>query len=235
MTGHKRLTGIRLITFDVYSALMDIENSLLAHTAAVWPHYAEDVRKQLIREWRRLQLEYTLISSLLQQGHVPFRLVTRRALMVAVHRLGMTVTEAEVAVLITAWERLTPWPEAREVLARLRDGPWALGLLSNGDEDMLQAVAQSLGVPFDHVFSAAHVGVYKPHPAIYHLPVRELNLPPEAIVHVAGAARDAMGAKAAGLRCVWINRARDRVLDPALAPDVELATLALLPDVVTDA
>ena len=84
---------------------------------------------------------------------------------------------------------------------------------------MLRALIQRLDVPFDHVFAADQAGVYKPHPAIYHLPVQRLNVAPERILHVAGSARDVMGAKAAGLKCFWVNRTGDRVLDPTLDAD----------------
>jgi len=231
--AQQQLREVRLVTFDVYSALMNIEAALMAHTAAVWPYRSEAERAALVREWRRLQLEYTLISTLLGKGHLSFRTITQRALRVAMHRLHFRASQAEQDVLVQAWDELPPWPEARDVLRRLRQGPWELALLSNGDTEMLQAVANTLGVDFDYIFSAEQAGVYKPHVAIYHLPVKQLGLSPHEIVHVAGAARDAMGAKAAGLRCVWVNRSHDLILDPSFAPDVELATLEPLPEVLT--
>ena len=223
---------IRLLTFDVYSALLDIGGGLGPAVAALWPEREAQERRAFIREWRRLQLEYTLISTLLGRGHLSFRTVTRRALDVALQRLQWTASPDERERLVEAWDHLPPWPEAPEVLAQLRQGPWPLALLSNGDAAMLRAVAQGLGIAFDAIFSAEQAGVYKPHPAIYRLPCTHLNLHPADIVHVAGSGRDVMGAKAAGLRCVWINRTGDRVFDPAYAADVELPDLRELPDVL---
>lgn len=221
---------VRVITFDVYSALMDIERSLLPRVAAAWPDAGTAVHAALVQEWRRLQLEYTLISSLLGRGHVPFRVVTERALRVATARLGLALAAAQAQGLVAAWEALQPWPDARAALRRLRQGPWALALLSNGDEAMLQAAARDLGVTFDHVFSAEHAGVYKPHPALYRLPVERLGVSPAAVLHVAGSGRDVMGAKAAGLRCAWVRRQPDRVFDPDLAADLEVQSLTELAD-----
>lgn len=215
----------QLLTFDVYSALLDVEGSLAPHVATLWPDVAEQTRRHLVREWRRLQLEYTLIATLLDRGHVPFRVVTERALRVAAHRIGLPLHDEAVPLLVAAWEALNPWPDAVPALERLREGPWQLALLSNGDRDMLERAARALGVPFDHIFSAEEAGVYKPHPAIYMLPVSRLGVDPHVVLHVAGSARDVMGAKAAGLRCAWVRRRADLVFDPSLAADIEVPSL----------
>lgn len=218
----------KLITLDVYSALLDVEGSLLPAVAAAFPEADEATRRGLVREWRRLQLEYTLIATLLDRGHVPFRVVTEQALRVAAYRLGMTLPEDHVPPLVGAWEALQPWPDAKPALARLREGPWELALLSNGDRDMLERAAQALEVPVDHIFSAEEAGVYKPHRDIYRMPLSRLGLQPEDVLHVAGSARDVMGARAAGLQCAWVRRRPDLVLDPSLAPDIEVPTLSEL-------
>ncbi len=222
---------VALVTFDVYSALFDVTTSLLPRLTPVCGG-DEVLASRLVAEWRRLQLQYTLIATLLGRGHVPFRVVTRRALDVALHCHGVTVSESTRAQLTNAWDALAPWPEASTVLAEVKARGYPIAVLSNGDEAMLRAVVQRLNVPFDHVFAADHAGVYKPHPAIYHLPVNRLNLAPEQILHVAGSARDVMGAKAAGLRCFWVNRNGDRVLDVALDADAVASDLTGLLDVL---
>lgn len=212
-----------LVTFDVYSALFDIATSLVPRLVT----WCGDERRAraLLTEWRRLQLQYTLIATLLQRGHISFRVVTRRALDVALHRAGVHVDEQGREDLVAAWDTLTPWPEAVDVVREVRARGYPIAVLSNGDEAMLRALTGRLGIAFDHVFAADQAGVYKPHPAIYHLPARRLGIEPAQVLHVAGSARDVMGAKAAGLRCFWVNRSGDRVLDPALNADASAADL----------
>ncbi len=222
----------QLITFDVYSALFDLETSLGPRLARALETPEEERARTLLREWRRLQLEYTLIATLLQQGHPSFRVVTRRALDTALHRVGISLPDEARASLVQAWDELTPWPEASEVLRALRARGYPIAVLSNGDEAMLRAVTRGLGVPFDHVFAADRAGVYKPHPRIYRQPLEALGLRGEEVLHVAGSARDVMGARAAGLYCAWVNRTGDRVLDPTYAANYECRDLHGVLDVV---
>jgi 2-haloacid dehalogenase len=130
----------------------------------------------------------------------------------------------EIARLTAAWEHLPPWPETSEVLLEVRSRPLILAALSNGDAEMLQAMLERLPVRFDHVVSTEG-GPFKPHPAVYGRALRALEIPAEGLLHVAGSATDAMGATAAGIRTVWINRTGDAVVDPRYAPAYEFPDL----------
>jgi len=52
------------------------------------------------------------------------------------------------------------------------------------------------------------------------------------MLYIAGSATDVMGAKSAGLRCVWVNRGHDRLLNARLAPDHEVDDLRPVEDPV---
>ena len=45
------------------------------------------------------------------------------------------------------------------------------------------------------------------------------------MLHVAGGANDALGAKAAGVACAWLNRRNDIVIDPSCSAAWEMADL----------
>ena len=107
-----------------------------------------------------------------------------------------------------------------------------VALLSNGDEAMLRAFADTFDARFDHVFASDHAGKYKPHPAIYALPSRALGLQPNDILHVAGSGNDVIGCKHAGLACACTNRSGDVLIDPDVHPEHELRTLAELIDFI---
>lgn len=131
-----------------------------------------------------------------------------------------------------AWDRLSPWPQAARVLTVLKERGYPLAILSNGDKDMLHAVAKNVPVCFDHIFSSEDAGAYKPHPGTYALPLRKLGIEAHRILHVAGGANDALGAVAAGLPCYWSNRIGDVVLDPAFAPTHDRPNLEGLSDIL---
>ena len=220
----------QLITFDVYTALFDIENSLV-----------EPVRETLgidfegltfVRAWRRKQLEYALISNSLQKGRISFEQITRRALGDTLTRSKLDLPESLRAQLVNAWQDLRPWPEAPRVLDAIKVRGYALGLISNGDTVMLLALLKRLPPVFDHVFSSEEAGYYKPHPAVYALPLQSLQLKADEVLHVAGSATDAFGAKAAGLGCAWSNRNHEPLLDPNYPVDYNMPDLTRLLEIL---
>jgi FMN phosphatase YigB (HAD superfamily) len=68
--------------------------------------------------------------------------------------------------MVAQIEKLRPFPEVPEALARLK-GRYRLIVLSNGDPDMLQTAKQHHGIAFDDVISVAVANALKPHVATY--------------------------------------------------------------------
>ena len=180
---------------------------------------------ELVRMWRQKQLEYALISNSLQHGRIPFVIITRRALDYALRRAQVDLTEASRQDLAAEWDQLQLWPEAEQVLVEVKRRGYAVGLLSNGDEVMLQKLASRLPITCDHIFASEQAGYYKPHPSIYELPIKALELSFDKVLHVAGSATDVMGTKAAGMQCAWSNRKKDRLLDNHYRADYEFENL----------
>jgi 2-haloacid dehalogenase len=218
----------RLITFDVYTALFDVESGV---SAAIRETCGEGVDAlPLARAWRAKQLEYAQVSNSLQRGRIPFRVITRRSMDYTFARAGVSLSTEQREALAQAWDRLPPWPEARATLLELRGRGYSLGLLSNGDEEMLRALARAMGVDFDAVLASDHAGHYKPHPSMYLLPRQRLGLADADVLHVAGSSTDVLGCKSAGLACAWSNRNGDAMLDPDVRADHEMRDLTgLLP------
>jgi 2-haloacid dehalogenase len=213
----------KFITFDVYTALFDIQGSLTPEVArALGP--GSDAAT-LVRTWRAKQLEYALISNSLGRERISFRTATQRALEYTLARAGLSVPEITRDELVKAWDELQPWPEANEVLAGVKARGLLIGLLSNGDEAMLEALARRLGTAPDHIFASERAGHYKPHPSVYALPFNELGITKDELLHVAGSPTDVLGTKSAGLYCAWSNRHGEVVLDPSLKPDYEFSDL----------
>lgn len=213
----------QLITFDVYSALFDIESSLVPVVEGEFGTRVDPLA--FVRMWRMKQLDQTLISNSLGRGRVSFRTTTGRALDYAIARAQLDATEAVREAMVMAWDALQPWPEAEDVLRTVKGRGYMMALLSNGDLDMLTALAGRLSTPFDRVFASDHAGYYKPHPSVYALPLKALGMQPQEVLHVAGGSTDVLGAKSAGLPCAWSNRLGDLVLDPGLRADHEFSNL----------
>jgi 2-haloacid dehalogenase len=211
-----------LITFDAYAALVDFRSSLLPVVKGIRGLGSERAAA-FLELWRARQLAAAALSNALERERIAFRECTALALDYALARYGLDVGADERENLVRAWYALTPWPEADEVLAALAAKGYRLAILSNGDQDMLEAIAAQLETPIGDILSSEKCGRYKPHPDVYALPARELGI--ESYLHVAGSANDVIGATAAGVPCYWSNRENDRVLLPGCAPDHQGADL----------
>ena len=110
----------RLVTFDVYTALFDVESSLTPLVRHAVANQADGL--DIVRSWRRKQLEYLLISNSLQRGRVPFAVITRQALDYTLSQRRLDVTEGVRQGLVHAWNELRLWPEAASVLTTMNAG-----------------------------------------------------------------------------------------------------------------
>jgi len=203
-----------LVTFDVYMALMDIQGGLVPVLGAALglpPEKADP----LVRQWRAKQMELAAVSNSLGKGRRTFRDCTRLGLDYVLGTNDLAADAATRNDLVMAWDGLKPWPEAVEVVAAVKARGFATAILSNGDQDMLDALARNFGDDMDHVLSSETAGWYKPHPAVYELPERIRGTPLAETLHVAGSPNDVLGAGAFGMACYWSNRTGDLVADPA--------------------
>ena len=222
-----------LVTFDVYMALLDIQGGLARYVAETF--VLEQARAAaFVKEWRAQQMLRAASSNSLARGHTSFSDCTHMALKYVCTRNGMDLKGDKADTLVSAWDRLPPWPEADAALAVIRNSGVEIAVLSNGDQDMLEAVATQFKTPFDHVLSAQSAGHYKPHPSVYALPEKHLGCARDEVLHVAGSSNDVLGAIAYGLKCIWSNRNDDAVLDPQFAPTATVTNLSEAAALVTE-
>jgi 2-haloacid dehalogenase len=212
------LHGTQACVFDAYGTLLDVGSAVDAEAATLGERAAE-----LSALWRRKQLEYTWLRSLMR-CHADFAQVTADALDVGLETLGLR-DDGLRARLLAAYARLTPYPEVAAVLATLRRHGMRTAILSNGSPAMLRDGLVAAGIPelLDVVLSVEEVGVFKPAPEVYHLASSRLGLAAREIAFLSSNGWDVHGAAAFGFRTVWVNRAG--------APDERLpgASVATIP------
>ena len=210
----------RLITFDAYSGLADFKTTLRPVITSVLS-LSRDTVEPFLTTWRTRQLDAAALSNALGHGRKSFHDCTALALDYAAYRHGISISGSQRTDLINAWYPLRLWPEADEVLGKLKERDYELAILSNGDRAMLEEIVSQATTKIDHIFSTEDVGLYKPAPLIYDLPIDGLGLERHEYLHVAGGANDVIGTKSAGISCYWNNRTGDRVLYPEYAADFE--------------
>jgi 2-haloacid dehalogenase len=192
--------------FDYYGTVVDMQAGL---TAAIAPYlasrgYTGDPGR-VVTWWRRAHFENSMIDALLHRGHTPYREIGRRALDLTLERAGVPHTDGEVTRLVSEIERLRPFAEVPDALARLRPH-YRLVVLSNGDPDMLERGIRFSGLAFDRAVSAAVAGSFKPDLATYRAAADLIDLPVDAILFVACHAFDCVGAGACGMRTAFVDR-----------------------------
>ncbi|CAN0506010.1 unnamed protein product, partial [Phaeothamnion confervicola] len=156
--------------------------------------------------WRDKQLQYTWLRGL-QGRHADFWQVTSDALDFSMESLGIEGAALR-ARLLDLYRTLQCFPEVPQVLKDLKQAGFVTAILSNGAPGMLADAVKGagLGGVLDHVLSVEQVGVFKPHPDVYGLAVKTLDVAPTEIAFQSSNAWDAHAASAFGMRVVWCNR-----------------------------
>ena len=222
------MDGIEVCMFDQYGTVVDIQGGL---TEVAAPFLAAKGWTgnpgSFVTWWRRTHFEDSMIDALLHREHTPYREIGHRAVAQVMDRAGIAYTWDEVRGLVAAIERLKPFPEVPEALARLQKR-YRLVVLSNGDPDMLETAKAHHGIPFDDVISVAAANAFKPHVATYRRAAEILGLRMDQVLFVANHAFDCIGAKSAGMRTAFINRRRRPFGHSPHQPDVVVASMTEL-------
>lgn len=221
-----RLAGIEACVFDAYGTLFDVTSAAA--------HARDELGNQwqpLADAWRTKQLQYTWLRSLMGK-HADFWQVTGDALDYAMASIKLADPGLRER-LMNLYLRLDAYPEVKDTLARLKSAGMKLAILSNGSPKMLAAACESAKLTglLDAVLSVESVGVYKPHPSVYRLPVDHFAITPDRMCFLSSNGWDAYAAKANGYRVVWCNRFGQAAERIPQAPDGEITTLAVLPEI----
>ena len=129
------------------------------------------------------------------------------------------------------------FPDARGILEAITRAGIPLALITNAasDAQRISLSRHDIERYFRAIVISGEHGVAKPDPAIFRIALEQLGLTPgelsqpRDVWHVGDNPHtDVVGAKAAGLTAVWLNRKRLALPDTALRPDHEIQSLAEL-------
>jgi 2-haloacid dehalogenase len=221
-----RPLSIQAIAFDLYATLVDVRSVERACSMVT------DDAPGLAALWRRKQLEYTWLRTLMGQ-YEDFWAVTVDALDHALRGFDVKAGRPARDRLMAAWLDLEPFPEVAGALERLA-ARYRLQVLSNGTLDMIRAAVRAAGLMqwFTDLLSVDAVGRYKPSPEAYSLATEKLGVEPGNTLFVSANGWDVAGAGAAGFRVAWINRGTAPSESLDTQPDFVLRDMSELPDIV---
>lgn len=224
-----------VVMFDQYGTVVDMQKGL---TEIAAPFLAGKGwggnPSSFVTWWRRTHFENSMIDALLHREHTPYREIGHRAVAYTMERAGIGFTEDEVRYLVGCIERLKPFPDVPEALARLRTR-YRIAVLSNGDPDMLEAARPHHGIEFDRIISVAEANSFKPHVATYTRAAEIMGVKMEQVLFVANHAFDCIGAKAAGMRSAFIDRRKRPFGRTPHQPDLWVDDMKSLADLMVPA
>ena len=232
MDAQQLKATVKVCMFDQYGTVVDMQGGLVEVATPYlrgkgWPGDPN----AFVTWWRRTHFENSMIDALLHREHTPYREIGERAVAFVLERAGIAHTDEEVKGLVAAIERLKPFPEVPEALGRLR-ARYKLAVLSNGDPDMLEAARAHHGIAFDEIISVAVANAFKPHVATYAKAAEIMGVAPGEVLFVANHAFDCIGAKAAGMRAVFVDRRRRPFGRTPHQPDLIVNSMTELAELV---
>jgi 2-haloacid dehalogenase len=224
--------SIKVCMFDQYGTIVDMQTGL---TEIARPYLELKGWKgnpnSFVTWWRRTHFENSMIDALLGREHTAYREIGHRSLAYVLERAGIDYNIDEVRYLVAQIEKLRPFPEVPEALARLK-GRYRLIVLSNGDPDMLETAKHHHGIAFDDVISVAVANAFKPHVGTYTKAAELAGVRMDEVLFVANHAFDCIGAKSAGMRTAFINRRRRPFGMTPHQPDLLVPSMRWLADAI---
>lgn len=223
---------IRVVTFDLDNTLWDVEPALLRAEAAQrqWLERHRPGSLAGIDEAELLARKRELVTREPRLLHHVSAL--RRQLLYDLQRdagydedRSRRGADAAFDAFLAERQRVELYEEVLEVIGTLA-GNYRIGALTNGNADIYRTDA---GDYFDFAFLAEDCGAGKPAPALFEAALARAGVAAEAIVHVGDSpGHDVGGAKAMGMRAVWLNRTGDG-WPGGPRPDAEVRHLRELP------
>jgi 2-haloacid dehalogenase len=217
----------RVLAFDVYGTLIDPFH-MERHLRSAFGEKAKEASEL----WRTKQLEYSFRRALMKKYRT-FGECTAQALRLVGAQLGISLSEEAQAQLLSQYPRLPAYADVSAALDEVAKMGFTIAACSNGTESAVRQSLDHVGIlpRFSKIVSVDPIRTFKPDPAVYEYLVAELRATREMVWLISSNPFDVIGAKACGLRTVWVQRDPKRVFDPwEFEPDVIVHGLAELPE-----
>jgi len=201
----RNIFPMKALGFDAYGTLFDVVsvNSLCEE---LFPGHSSE----LAQIWRRKQLEYSWLRSLMGR-YRDFWSLTEDALVYSANSLKLDLTPKKRDQLMESYLHLAAFSDVKPGLRALKQIGLRLSILSNGEPKMLNAAVQSAGIGnlIDAIVSVDSVKIFKPSPPVYDQLASELKIDRAEIGFVSANNWDVNGASSAGLTAFWIRRSNE--------------------------
>ena len=220
------MKNIKAIIFDAYGTLFDVNSA-----AEKCKDKIGDKWESFANYWRTTQLEYTWLRSLMNR-HKDFWQITEDSLDKSIK--AFKIDNSMRNELLDLYKKLSTFTEVKEVLNSLKKKNYKLAILSNGTPALLNKLVSSNDLTdiFDDIFSIEEVGIYKPDPKVYDLPVKKYQIKKDEVTFLSSNTWDVSGSGNYGYNSIWVNRNKNIFDNLDYKPKNEVENLKQLLDIV---
>jgi len=216
------MKNIKAIIFDAYGTLFDVNSAAEKCKSKIgdkWENFAN--------YWRTTQLEYTWLRSLMNR-HKDFWQITEDSLDKSMK--VFKINNRMKSELLDLYKVLSPYPEVKDTLEKLKKKKYKLAILSNGTPALLNELVKSNNLEnlFDNIFSIEKVGIFKPSSKVYDMPINNYKIKKEEIAFLSANSWDVSGGGNYGYNSIWVNRANGIFDNLDYKPSVEIKNLEQL-------
>ena len=216
------MKNIKAIIFDAYGTLFDVNSAAEKCKSKIgdkWENFAN--------YWRTTQLEYTWLRSLMNR-HKDFWQITEDSLDKSMK--VFKINNRMKSELLDLYKVLSPYPEVKDTLEKLKKKKYKLVILLNGTPALLNELVKSNNLEnlFDNIFSIEKVGIFKPSSKVYDMPINNYKIKKEEIAFLSANSWDVSGGGNYGYNSIWVNRANSIFDNLDYKPSVEIKNLEQL-------
>jgi 2-haloacid dehalogenase len=220
------MKDIKAIVFDAYGTLFDVNSAAEKCKSKIgdkWEGFANF--------WRTTQLEYTWLRSLMKR-HKDFWQITEDSLDKSMK--AFKIDSSMKSELLNLYKVLSPYPEVKEVLKKLKEKECRIAILSNGTPTLLNELVKSNNLEniFDDIFSIEEVGIYKPDSKVYDIPIKKYQIKADKVAFLSANTWDVSGGGNYGYNAIWVNRNNNIFDNLDFKPKSEINNLTQLLDIV---
>jgi 2-haloalkanoic acid dehalogenase type II len=106
--------------------------------------------------------------------------------------------------IFDAWRKPELFDDSREFFHRVKIPVY---IVSNIDSDDVRCAVENCDLSLEGIFTSEDAKAYKPNPELFWYALRQTGRSPDEVLHVGDSPdSDIRGARAAGIRAVWLNR-----------------------------
>lgn len=205
----------KILFLDVNETLLDL--SIMKESVAK----ALNGKQELLALWFTTMLHYSLVETV-GNKYEDFGEIGAASLMMVAANNDINLSRKEAKEAISPITSLSPHPEVKDALGKLKENGYRLVSLTNSSNTAVEKQFTNAGLLdfFEERLSIEDLGKYKPHSDTYNWAARKMDVKPHEAMLIAAHGWDVAGALWAGWRAAFVSRPGQQQYPLAPTPEI---------------